>query len=212
MLPHLIVLGAPGSGKGTQALKLVDTLGYKHVSTGDLLRAEIKNGSELGQKVSSIIARGDLVGDEIVLELLKKNCEVTKYSYIFDGFPRNAVQAAMLEDHLLKGTRKLAVYFKLDLEMLLQRIVNRRSCPSCGEIFNLQSKKPKKDDTCDKCGAQGLVHRKDDNEDVVKNRLDVFRENNEPLLAYYKNASVMAELDASKNEKDVFESLKNLLQ
>ncbi len=212
MLPHLIVLGAPGSGKGTQALKLVDTLGYKHVSTGDLLRAEIKQATELGQKVSSIIAKGDLVSDEIVLELLKKNCDVVNHSYIFDGFPRNNVQAKMLEDHLLKGTKKLAVYFKLDLEILLKRIVNRRSCPSCGEIYNLQSKKPKKDDACDKCGAQGLVHRKDDNEDVVKNRLDVFRENNEPLLAYYREAKVLAELDASRAEKEVFDSLKDLLK
>ncbi len=211
MNPHLIVLGAPGSGKGTQASRLVDQMGYRHVSTGDLLRAEIKQGSDLGKKVSDIIAKGDLVSDDIVLELLKKNCDVVKNSYIFDGFPRNTVQAKMLEDHLLKGTKKLAVYFKLDLDLLLQRIVNRRSCPSCGEIYNLQSKKPKKDDTCDKCGAQGLVHRKDDTEGVVKNRLDVFKENNEPLLTYYSGAGVLKELDAAMPEVEVFGALKKLL-
>jgi adenylate kinase len=208
---QLIVLGAPGSGKGTQALKLADLMGFKHVSTGDLLRAEVKAETELGKRVSSILSAGSLVSDEIVLELLKKNCQVDKYSYIFDGFPRNKVQAKMLEDHLLKGRNTLAVYFKIDLNILQQRIVNRRSCPSCGEIFNLHSKKPLKNDTCDKCGTQGLVHRKDDTESVVKNRLDVYQQNTEPLISFYREMGILKEIDASKSETEVFDSLKLLI-
>jgi adenylate kinase len=106
MKPHLIILGAPGSGKGTQAAKLVEK-GYKHVSTGDLLRSEIAKGSELGQKVSGIISRGDLVDDSTVMALLKANCDVDQVSYIFDGFPRNLEQAKMLENQLLKEIKRL---------------------------------------------------------------------------------------------------------
>jgi adenylate kinase len=211
MRPHLIILGAPGSGKGTQAAKLVEK-GFKHVSTGDLLRSEIAKGSELGQKVSGIISRGDLVDDRTVLALLKANCDVDKVSYIFDGFPRNVAQAEMLEAELLKGKKTLAVYFKIDLSILISRVVNRRTCSNCGEIYNLETKAPRVADTCDKCGGVGtLKQRKDDTEEVVSNRLKIFKDTVDPMLAFYKAKGVLVEIDASMQEKDVFSALEKVI-
>lgn len=211
MKPHLIILGAPGSGKGTQAAKLVEK-GYKHVSTGDLLRSEIAKGTELGQKVAGIISRGDLVDDRTVMALLKANCDVDKVSYIFDGFPRNIAQAEMLEAELLQGKQTLAVYFKIDLSILVSRVVNRRTCSKCGEIYNIATKPPRVSDTCDKCGAVGsLTQRKDDTEEVVTNRLQIFKDTVDPMLAFYKSKGVLVELDASMQEKDVFSALEKVI-
>ena len=211
MRPHLIILGAPGSGKGTQAAKLVDK-GFKHISTGDLLRSEIAKDSELGQKVSGIISRGDLVDDKTVMALLKANCDVDRVSYIFDGFPRNVAQAEMLEAELLKGKRTLAVYFKIDLSILIARVVNRRTCSNCGEIYNLNTKAPKVLDVCDKCGGIGtLKQRKDDTEEVIANRLKIFKDTVDPLLAFYKSKDELVEINASEQEKDVFSALEKLI-
>lgn len=211
MKPHLIILGAPGSGKGTQAARLVEK-GYKHVSTGDLLRSEIAKGTELGQKVAGIISRGDLVDDRTVMALLKANCDVDKVSYIFDGFPRNIAQAEMLEAELLQGKKTLAVYFKIDLSILVSRVVNRRTCSKCGEIYNMATKPPRVANTCDKCGAtESLTQRKDDTEEVVSNRLQIFKDTVDPMLAFYKAKGVLVELDASKQEKDVFSALEKVI-
>jgi len=207
MKPHLIILGAPGSGKGTQAAKLV-AHGFKHVSTGDLLRSEIAKNSELGQKVSGIISRGDLVDDKTVMALLKANCDVDKVSYIFDGFPRNVIQAEMLEAELLRDKKTLAVYFNIDLSILVDRVVNRRTCDKCGEIYNLATKAPLKSDTCDKCGAHGsLKQRKDDTKEVVTNRLKIFKDTVDPMISFFKSRNELVEIDASMAEKDVFDAL-----
>jgi adenylate kinase len=211
MKPHLIILGAPGSGKGTQAVKLVEK-GFKHISTGDLLRSEIGKGSELGQKVSGIISRGDLVDDSTVMALLKANCDVDKVSYIFDGFPRNVVQAEMLETELLHEKKTLAVYFKIDLGILTDRVVNRRTCGKCGEIYNLLTKAPKLADVCDKCGAVGEIkQRKDDNLEVVANRLKIFSDTVEPMLSFYKSKNALIEIDASMKESEVYSALEKVI-
>lgn len=211
MKPHLIILGAPGSGKGTQAAKLVEN-GFKHVSTGDLLRSEIAKGTELGQKVSGILSRGDLVDDKTVMALLKANCDVDKVSYIFDGFPRNIAQAQMLEEELLQGRRTLAIYFKIDFAILTSRIVNRRTCGTCGEIYNLETKPLRIDSICDKCGAKdSLKQRKDDTLDVVSNRLKIFADAINPMIAYYKAKGVLVEIDASLQEDEVFAKLINVI-
>lgn len=211
MKPHLIILGAPGSGKGTQAARLAEK-GFKHISTGDLLRSEIAKGTELGQKVSGIISRGDLVDDNTVMALLKANCDVDKVSYIFDGFPRNIAQAEMLEAELLKGRKTLAVYFKIDLGVLISRVVNRRTCGNCGEIYNLATKPPAKSDVCDKCGTTGAIkQRKDDNEEVVTNRLKIFADTVNPMLTYYKDKNSLVEVDASMQESDVFGALEKVI-
>lgn len=206
MKPHLIILGAPGSGKGTQAAGLVKA-GYCHVSTGDLLRAEIAKDSELGRRVSGILSRGELVGDSVVLELLKANCDTRSKGYIFDGFPRNVAQAEMLDRELLAGSSWIAVYFKIDLDVLLERIVNRRTCSNCSEIYNLVSKRPVKEGTCDRCGASGsLVQRKDDTKEVLKKRLDVFSNEIESLIKFYKSKNYV-EVDASREPEEIYKAL-----
>ena len=211
MRPQLIILGAPGSGKGTQASRLVEK-GFTHLSTGDLLRSEIAKGTELGQRVSGIISRGDLVDDNTVMALLKANCDLDKVSYIFDGFPRNIAQAEMLDRELLQGRKTLAVYFKIDLGILVSRVINRRTCGKCGEIYNLATKPPRVANVCDKCGASDtLKQRKDDTEEVVSNRLKIFADTVDPMLAFYKAKNVLVEIDASMQEEDVFKVLEKII-
>ncbi len=211
MNSHLVVIGAPGSGKGTQAGKLVSERLYNHISTGDLLRAEIKKQTDLGLKVSKIIESGQLVSDDIVMELLLQNCDLKNKAYIFDGFPRNVEQASMLSKQLLKNSPYVAVYFKIDQDLLISRIVNRRSCPNCGEIYNLISKLPSAPDRCDKCGHLGLTHRKDDHKDIVENRLEIFTKNIQPMLDYYQAIGKLSIIDASESEEKTFTSLLKII-
>jgi adenylate kinase len=207
MKPQLILLGAPGSGKGTQASRLVSELGYNHLSTGDLLRKEIKSESELGKKVQGIMDAGKLVDDDTVLELLNANCDLSSSVYIFDGFPRNGEQAKALDSVVLKDAKSKAVYFEIDLDMLAARLTNRRTCSGCGEIYNLLSKAPSQEGVCDKCGGE-LTQRKDDNEETVKTRLQVFKETIDPVLAHYEASGRLARIDASKEPESVFAALK----
>ena len=208
---QLIFLGAPGSGKGTQASRVVNELGYKHLSTGDLLRNEIKSGSELGQRVTAIMDAGKLVDDATMIELLKVNCNLNSGSYIFDGYPRNADQAKALDDNFLSGSKSKAIYFDIDLDMLAQRLINRRTCADCGEIYNLISKAPKTDGVCDKCGGKNLMQRKDDNEETVKTRLSVFRETIGPVLSHYESQGRLLRVDASASSDKVFNSIKDAI-
>ncbi|GAB4404285.1 MAG: adenylate kinase [Bacteriovoracaceae bacterium] len=211
MRSQLIFLGAPGSGKGTQATRLIKEFGFKHLSTGDLLRKEISEGSDLGKRVAEIMNAGKLVDDNTVLELLKKNCDLNSVAHIFDGFPRNGEQAKALDEVILKGASSKAVYFEIDLDLLFDRLVNRRTCANCGEIYNLKFKPPVKVGICDKCGSTELNQRKDDNEDTVKKRLGVFKETIEPVLKYYGLQNRLVRLDASKGSEEVFEELKALI-
>ena len=203
MRPQLILLGAPGTGKGTQAKRIVDEFGYNHVSTGDLLRGEIAKGSELGQKVKGIIDRGDLVNDQVVLELLNANCNISESAYIFDGFPRNIEQSELLESEVLNGAVSKALYFDIDLAVLVERISNRRIAPKSGEIYNLISRPPKVPGKCDVSGEE-LIHRKDDNEETVRNRLDVFKNTIAPILDYYEGRGVLVRINASNSADDIF--------
>ena len=210
MKPQLILIGAPGSGKGTQAKNLIDEMGYNHISTGDLLRAEIAKGSELGQKLKSILDAGNLVDDATVLELLNANCELEGKSYIFDGYPRNLEQAKALDEHVLKGANSMAVYFDIDLEILIERIVNRRTAPKSGEIYNLITRPPKVPGKCDVSG-EDLVHRKDDNEDTVRNRMNIFKENVDPILEYYEGQGRLQRVNAASSAVEVFELIKKII-
>ena len=210
MKPQIIFLGAPGSGKGTQAAQLVEKLGYNHISTGELLRKEINEGSDLGNKVKSIMDSGNLVDDNTVLELLKKNCDLANNSYIFDGFPRNLEQAKLLDEAVLKDVSKIAVYFDIDLEVIVERVTNRRVALKSGEIYNLKTKPPKTSGVCDVSGEE-LVQRKDDNEEVVRNRLDVFKSTIDPVLEYYKKEGDFVKIDASRSSEDVMEQLLSVI-
>lgn len=207
---QIVLLGAPGSGKGTQASHLVKEFGYNHLSTGDLLRSEIAKGTELGQKVQGIIDAGNLVDDMTVLELLKANCDLENKVYIFDGFPRNGEQAKLLEEHVLKGAATKAIYFDMDLEHLIERITNRRVAPKSGEIYNLLTRPPKVEGKCDVSG-EDLVHRKDDNEETVRNRMNVFRDTIGPVLDFYESQGQLVRLDASRPSDEVTKSLKEVI-
>ena len=212
MSSQVILLGAPGSGKGTQAARLVSDLGFSHISTGDLPRSEIAKGSDLGERVKGIMARGELVDDNTVLELLNTNCDLSKASYIFDGFPRNIDQAKLLDDVVIKQANHTALYFEIDLDVLAQRLVNRRTCGDCGEIYNLLSKAPKTEGVCDKCQGTNLNQRKDDNEESVKTRLGVFRSTIEPVLEYYEGKGALKRINASASSDEVFEQVKNTVK
>lgn len=203
-MKHLILIGAPGSGKGTQAGRLVSDKGLKHISTGDLLRAEIAKGSELGKKVKSVLDAGDLVSDDLVIELLQANTDLDKFQYIFDGYPRNLTQAQTLDRQVLKDRPSLAVYFEIDLNKLVLRLTNRRTCKDCGEIYNLISQAPKKAGVCDKCGSTNLVHRDDDKEEVIKKRMDVFSQNTQPILDYYKSTNRLMTVNAENSIEQLF--------
>jgi adenylate kinase len=208
--PHLILLGAPGSGKGTQAKKIVSELGYNHISTGDLLRGEVAKGTELGKRVEEIMKTGGLVDDQLVLELLKANCDLENSSYIFDGFPRNGDQAKMLDDEVLGSNKALAISFEMDNEKIVERIINRRTAKGSGEIYNLITRPPKVEGKCDVSGEE-LIHRADDKEDVVRNRLQVFENAIEPMLNYYDGKGILVKVDADRDPVDVFEDLKGLI-
>ncbi len=210
MNKHLILLGAPGAGKGTQASLLVKNCSYSHISTGDLLRGEIAKGSELGDRVKSILASGDLVDDMTVLDLLKANIDLAQNQYIFDGFPRNIEQSKLLDDHILHDSTSLAIYFDIDFEVIVKRVINRRVAPKSGKIYNLITCPPKVEGKCDETG-EDLILRKDDSEDVVRNRLKVFKDAIDPMLDYYKKLDRLKLIDADRDQETVFSSLKELL-
>jgi len=206
-MKHLVLIGAAGSGKGTQAARLVSDKGYKHISTGDLLRSEISSGSELGKKVKGVMDSGALVSDELVIELIHANTNLDKNAYVFDGYPRNLAQAQTLDKEVLKGRPSLAVYFKIDMGKLVARLTNRRTCKTCGAIYNLITQPPAKTGVCDKCGGTNLVHRDDDKEEAIKKRLDIFQQNTQPVLEHYKTGGRLLEVNAEAPIDSVFSQI-----
>lgn len=206
MKKHLVFIGAPGSGKGTQSAKFKTELGFHHVSTGDLLRAEIAKNSELGQRVKSVMESGQLVSDDLVVELLKANIDLEKNLYIFDGYPRNIAQAKTLDEKILNNTSYLAVYFKLNTEKLVERLTNRRVSSDGKHIYNLKTNPPKVAGICDVTGEK-LVHRDDDKEEVIRARMKVFEETSGPLLDFYAKKGYLVEVDADKDVNAVFNEI-----
>lgn len=206
MKSHLIFIGAPGSGKGTQATKFVTISGFKHVSTGDLLRSEIAKKSVLGLEVKKVMDEGKLVSDELVIKLLQATVNLDQ-PHIFDGYPRNIAQAKTLDAQVLKGAISKAVYFEIDIARLIERLTNRRTCKSCGSIYNLISKKPKVMGVCDQCGGTELVQRADDKEEVITNRLTVFKNTVDPILDYYQDLGRLIKVDAEASEDEIFKQI-----
>lgn len=207
-MKNLVFLGAPGSGKGTQSAKLVEK-GFEHISTGNLLRSEIAKGTELGNKVKSVLDNGQLVSDDLVVELLKTNLDLTNKTYVFDGYPRNINQAETLNT-IIDGHDYLAVYLKVDTEMLVERLSNRRQTKDGKHIYNLVTSPPKTSGVCDVTGEK-LIQRDDDKEEVVRKRMDVFEETIQPILDYYKKNDKLVELDASESVNKVTEQIDKLM-
>jgi adenylate kinase len=207
MKSHLIFIGAPGSGKGTQSGKLVSERGFKHISTGDLLRSEIAKQSALGLEVKKVMDDGKLVSDDLVIRLLQANINLTASQYIFDGYPRNLAQAETLDKEVLRGSPSLAVYFDIDMAKLVERLTNRRTCKNCGAIYNLISQQPKVMGVCDVCGSTDLVQRADDKEEVITNRLKVFTDAIDPVLKYYQDLGRLMRVNAEASVDEIFNKI-----
>jgi len=186
---RIVLLGAPGSGKGTQAKLLVEKYKIPQMSTGDLLRAEVAAGTDLGKRAKAAMDAGQLVTDEIVLGMIQARLAKpdAKSGFILDGFPRNIPQAQSLDAMLarLGQPLQLALLVDVDTDVLLKRLTGRRTCGSCGAIYNIYFSSPKTANKCDKCGS-ALTHRSDDNEQTVANRLKVYQQQTAPLVNYYK--------------------------
>ena len=182
---NLILLGAPGAGKGTQAEVLVEKLGVPQISTGDILRAAVKNGTPIGLKAKAFMDAGDLVPDEVIIGIVKERLEADDCinGYIFDGMPRTIAQAEALDSQNVIIDTVLLI--AVPDEVLIRRLSGRRTCPECGIIYHIATKKPKKDGICDACGTE-LIIRKDDEMETIKNRLKTYHNETEPLVDYYK--------------------------
>jgi adenylate kinase len=207
---RIVLLGAPGSGKGTQAKKLVADYGYPQISTGDLLRDAVARGTEHGLRAKAAMDAGKLVSDDIVLGILKERVAQPDAAkgFILDGFPRNIAQAEALEGVLadLKQPLDAAVLMDLDLAVLRKRLTGRRSCTGCGRVYNIHFLPPPADGRCDSCGGE-LVQRSDDKEETIGRRLEVYRAETEPLVDYYRRLGKLKTVDADGAFDEVYARL-----
>lgn len=205
---RIVLLGAPGSGKGTQAKMLVEKFGIVQISTGDLLRAAVAANTELGRQAKEIMEAGQLVPDAIVLGMIREKLaepEVTK-GFILDGFPRNLAQARSLDELLEEQNLPLeaAIHIQVDPEEIVKRITGRRTCGNCGAIYNIYFSPPTADSVCDKCGAADLRHRADDNEPTVRKRLEVYEQQTAPLVEYYSDKGLLKTVQGAGDISDIF--------
>ena len=211
---RLVLFGAPGSGKGTQAAFLQKDLGVPHISTGDILRESVKNGTALGFKAKSYMDSGALVPDQLILELIRERLAQADagQGFLLDGFPRTVEQAKGLESLLADLGQKIdwVVSLDVDFEELIKRLTARRLCPKCGAIYNLVSQSPKAEGSCDKCEAK-LEQRADDQRSTVENRLQVYRSQTEPLLDYYRTKGILKATDGNQAPEAVYRSLQHAL-
>ena len=213
MKKELIFLGPPACGKGTQTDKLAKEFNLPHIDTGSLLRAEIKKQTPDGILADSFISKGQLVPVELVASIIGSKLaeEDCKNGYILDGYPRSVEQADMLEviRKKINGENKTdfrAIYFEIDESVLISRIVNRRSCPKCGAIYNVKYHPPKNEGVCDYCGVE-LIQRADDTEEIATQRFDTYYAQTAPLVEYYKNKGILKTIDAQGSIKEVWERL-----
>ncbi len=210
----IIMLGAPGAGKGTQAKMIAEKYGIPHVSTGDIFRANIKNGTELGKKAKTYMDAGQLVPDSLTVDLLidRISQEDCANGYVLDGFPRTIPQAQCLEDAL--KARGEAVDYAINVEVPDSNIVNRmggrRACVTCGATYHLVHIPPKAEGICDKCGSE-LILRDDDKPETVLKRLGVYHEQTQPLIDFYGAKGVLKEVDGTQDMKAVFEAIVEIL-
>ena len=214
---QLIFMGPPASGKGTQTKMLSAKTGFPHVDTGSLLRAAIKNETELGKIAKSYIEKGQLAPADLVASIIKERLmqDDCKNGYILDGYPRSLAQAVMLDDIMKEINRGLqtefkAICFDIPDEMLLERIINRRSCPKCGKIYNIKFLPPKTNGICDDDG-ETLTQRKDDTEEVAKARFETYYKETEPLIDFYTKRGELIHLDATGSTEEIFEKLLKII-
>lgn len=206
----VVMLGAPGAGKGTQAKMIAAKYNVPHISTGDIFRANIKEGTELGRKAQSYMDQGLLVPDELVVDLVVDRLQQDDCSngYVLDGFPRTIPQADALDAALSKVGTKLDYALNIDVadEFIVKRMGGRRACLSCGATYHIVNIPPKAEGVCDTCGGD-LVLRDDDKPETVEKRLSVYHEQTQPLIDYYKNSGILVTLDGTQDMNEVFQNI-----
>lgn len=211
---RIVLLGAPGSGKGTQAKRLVDHYGVVQISTGDLLRAAVAAGTELGRAAKSAMDAGQLVSDDIVLGMIRERLQQpdTSRGYILDGFPRNIPQAEALDSMLeeLGQPLETAILLVVPFEDLLQRLTGRQTCADCGAVYNVHTNPSKEPGICDVCGGK-LTQRDDDNEETVSRRLKVFEDQTAPLIDYYATQGKLSSVDGTRDIDTITDDFHDIL-
>lgn len=208
------MMGAPGAGKGTQARLLEERLGLPQISTGDMFRALKEARTPLAEEVRAIMQTGQLVSDEVTFRVVQERTshEDCKSGYILDGFPRNAAQAVMLEQlAVAQGKKVQAILVDVPLTELEQRMVGRRNCPVCGEIYNIYSKPPKTDNVCDLHPEAQLNHRADDNAETVQARLNTYEQQTRPLLDFYQAANLLHRVDGTREPETIYSDIEKIV-
>ena len=200
----IILLGPPGAGKGTIAKALTEYDGSVQISTGDILRAAIAAGTELGQQAEAAMKAGNLVTDELIMGIMEQRLQEDdcQQGYLLDGFPRTIPQAEALRMLLARLGEKLDAVLELDIprDVIIDRLTTRRTCTNCGEIYNIKYKKPKVDGVCDVCGGTEIVQRDDETEEAIENRLEVYNEQTAPLVDFYRAEGLLVSVPSSERE------------
>lgn len=211
---RLILLGPPGAGKGTQAANIVDKYQLPHISTGDIFRANIKQGTDLGKRAKEFMDKGELVPDSLVVELVEDRLQQddTKVGFMLDGFPRTLPQAEALDSVLadMGSTLNFVVNIEVDPSVLIERAVGRRICRDCGATYHIKFNPSKEENVCDKCSGE-LYQRSDDNEETVSNRISVYTNETAPLVEYYKSSGKLVTIDGLQDIDKVFADIQEAL-
>lgn len=211
-MKNIIFIAPPAAGKGTQSELLISKYGYEHISTGDLLRNEIKSGSDLGKELDSMMKSGSLISDEIVNRLLINALSNITKPFILDGYPRTISQALKLDEILasLNKSVDVVVYLDVEEELAMKRATGRLSCKSCNRIYHKYFSKPRVEGICDDCGSS-LISRADDTPDTFKVRYDTYMSNTKPLLDFYSNKNILVKVDANKEAKETFSEIEKVI-
>jgi adenylate kinase len=211
---NLVLMGLPGAGKGTQAERIVEKYGIPHISTGDMFRAAMKEGTELGLQAKSFMDKGELVPDEVTIGIVRERLskDDCQKGFLLDGFPRTVPQAEALENLLADLTKKIDYVINIDVDksILMDRLTGRRICKDCGSTYHLVFNPPAKEGVCDRCGGE-LYQRADDNAETVQNRLDVNIEQSAPLLAFYEDKGYLRTIDGQQDINKVLIDIEELL-